>query len=168
MIALEKFDHKDIPKLLNWVRTPELLLQWCGRTFKYPLDEAQLKAYIDAAYPAGKQRYVFKAIDDVRGIHFGNISLDKINSADGTASVTCVIIGEDDYKGKGYSKLMMDEMVKFASGKLGLKRLYLNVFDFNQPAMKSYKRSGFTEIERKEIEYDRKQYINIRMELMLS
>lgn len=52
-------------------------------------------------------------------------------------------IGEREYWGKGYGTEAMKLVLRFAFAELGLRRVSLNVFDYNPRGVKSYEKSGF-------------------------
>lgn len=165
MIVLHRFERADFDKLISWVTTEEFLLQWCGRTFIFPLDRMQLEKYIEGAEELLPVRKIYKAVDAANNRHVGNITLERLDPEKKSASVTCVIIGDAEYRGKGISETMMKQLIEIAFEELGLNLLALNVFDFNEAAIRCYKRCGFVEAERVIKYYDEKKYINVKMEL---
>ena len=46
MIALRPFARADFARLIAWIPSAEFLLQWAGPAFTFPLDTAQLDAYL--------------------------------------------------------------------------------------------------------------------------
>ncbi|MGA8943289.1 MAG: hypothetical protein WB502_11350 [Thermoactinomyces sp.] len=43
MVKLLPFTEQDIERLINWIDSPDLLLQWAGPAFTYPLDKERTK-----------------------------------------------------------------------------------------------------------------------------
>ncbi len=74
----------------------------------------------------------------------GNIDLSGINWTAGDAWVG-VAIGERDYWGKGYGTEAMNLLLDFAFSSLNLRRVSLNVFEYNPRAYKCYLKTGFRE-----------------------
>jgi len=165
-IKLTPVTPGDFPVLISWAVSEEFLVQWTGRTFTYPLNDVQLNDYI--VYCKGKDpsRFFLKAIDESNGKHIGNITIDCVNSKKNEAALTCIIIGDNDYKGKGAGEFIVKEAVRFAVHEFRKKKLFLNVFDFNIPAIKCYKKCGFAEVRREKITINGHDYMNIRMELI--
>lgn len=157
--------ESDFPKLISWAKSEEFLIQWTGRTFTYPLNEKQLSAYFKLSQGSNAGRLILKAVDG--NIHVGNITVDWVFSKKNDASITCIIVGENDYKGKGVGELIVKEAVRIAFNELNKKKIYLNVFNFNLQAIRCYKKCGFKEVLREKIELNGKEYINIRMEKKL-
>lgn len=48
------------------------------------------------------------------------------------------------HRNKGFSQIMIDHVLRFGFQELELNRIGLSVFDFNKPAIKCYKKLGFT------------------------
>ncbi len=46
MVELQYFERSDFQQLINWIDSPEFLLQWGGPNFSFPLTEEQLENYL--------------------------------------------------------------------------------------------------------------------------
>ena len=46
MIKLEKFTEQDFERLINWIENEEILVQFSGGIFKFPLTKEQLNEYL--------------------------------------------------------------------------------------------------------------------------
>ena len=167
MIKLLPVIPDDFPKLISWATSEEFLMQWTGRTFKYPLSTEQLAEYYDLSLGKKPSRLVLKAVDELNGKHIGNISIDWVKANKNEASLTCIIIGDNDYRGKGIGKFIVEQAGKIAFEKYGIRKLFLNVFDFNKSAIRCYENCGFKEVFREKFMINGKGYTNIRMELFL-
>jgi len=73
----------------------------------------------------------------------GLVGLDGILWNQGTAWVG-IGIGERDYWGKGYGTDAMCTILGYGFDELNLHRISLNVFEYNQRAIRSYEKAGFT------------------------
>jgi RimJ/RimL family protein N-acetyltransferase len=78
-------------------------------------------------------------------LHIGNIGLHRIDLKNRTA-VLGIFIGEKDFWGKGYGREAIRVMLRYAFFELGLNRVELETFDFNERAMRCYKAVGFKEV----------------------
>jgi RimJ/RimL family protein N-acetyltransferase len=165
MIVQKPFERNDFNTLISWFKSPEELIQACGKTFQYPVDEAQLEIYLSGAEAPKPVRKIFKFVDFESGEHVGNATLERINLTERSAAIACVIIGIEEYRGKGICELIMQSVIQFAFDELGLTKLTLNVFDFNSLAIKCYEKAGFKIVDRNDVKYLDKDYINIKMEL---
>ena len=56
-----------------------------------------------------------------------------------------VIIGRKEHLGRGYGSEAVKLLVSFAFNELGLHRIFLRVFDFNERAIQSFRKCGFVE-----------------------
>ncbi len=162
-ITFKQFTKEDIPKLLSWIKSPEFLQQWCGTTFQYPLDEAQLEKYIQGSEQIPELRRIYKAADTENGLHIGNVTLELVNKIPNAAAVTCVIIGEEEYRGKGIGKFMVHESLKTAFNELNYESVYLNVYSFNKAAINCYKSAGFSIASQNETDYCGRKATNYMM-----
>jgi RimJ/RimL family protein N-acetyltransferase len=143
MIELQPFRREDFARLIGWAVSPEFVLQWGGGGFTYPLDEAQLEEYLKPTETTPPSRFIYKAVDTETGAVVGHIELKNINWTHGLAGVSRVLIGESAARGKGYGEQMMRRAMAIGFDELGLHRLELNVYDFNQPAIRLYEKLGF-------------------------
>lgn len=143
MIELKNFESSDIEQLISWIDSPELLLQWGGPGFDYPLDEKQLNTYIENANYDHAETFVFKVVYQGTGDVIGHISLGKINRKNKSARVGKVLVGSENVRGQGIGHLMLMELLKIAFEELQLHRVSLGVFDFNVSAIRCYEKVGF-------------------------
>jgi RimJ/RimL family protein N-acetyltransferase len=72
----------------------------------------------------------------------GDIDLEVINWGSGDAFVG-LGIGERDFWGKGYGTEALNLALRFAFLELNLRRVTLNVFEYNERAIRSYEKAGF-------------------------
>jgi len=66
-------------------------------------------------------------------------SVDKVNGS----GVVGIFIHDRRYLGKGYGTDALNALLDFGFGELRLERIELEVFDFNQRAIRSYQKAGF-------------------------
>jgi RimJ/RimL family protein N-acetyltransferase len=73
-----------------------------------------------------------------------------------------IVIGEKMYRGYGYGTEATHLILAFGFQELGLHRLYLHAFDFNERALKSYRKCGLVEEGRlREAHYREGRYHDI-------
>ncbi len=73
----------------------------------------------------------------------GGIGLDSIYWTHGEAIVG-IGIGQKDDWGKGYGTDAMRIILRYAFAELNLRRVTLDVFEYNQRGVRSYEKAGFT------------------------
>ena len=143
MVELKYFERTDFKQLIDWIVSPQFLLQWGGSVFSYPLTENQLEKYIENANNDNSDTLVYKVISKETGVVIGHISLREIDRINNSARVGKVLVGDKNVRGKGIGKLLMKEILKVAFDELKLHRVSLGVFDFNVSAIACYENAGF-------------------------
>ncbi|OLS37087.1 GNAT family N-acetyltransferase [Alkalihalophilus pseudofirmus] len=143
MVELSFFERSNFQQLINWIDTPEFLLQWGGPQFNFPLDEEQLENYLKDANSDHSNTYIYNVIDKETGKVIGHISLGNIDKTNKSARVGKVLVGDVTVRGKGIGQQMMKEILEIAFDELRLHRVSLGVFDFNSSAIACYEKSGF-------------------------
>lgn len=99
------------------------------------------------------QEWIEKHIDDVLSYEFA-IQLSENDAIIGTTGLDGVSInhqhafvgigiGEEEYWNKGYGTDAMETLLRYAFEELNLYRVTLNVFAYNQRAIRSYQKVGF-------------------------
>jgi len=141
MIKLNKFEESDIQRLISWIPDCKFLLQWAGPHYAYPLDEAQLLATLDKTQGDSPSHYMYKA--NLGTTTIGHIELLSADYATGTAILGRVLIGDEQYRGKGFGREMIQSAMKIAFAEIGFTLLNLGVFKFNSGAIKLYEGLGF-------------------------
>ena len=94
MIKIVKFEKEDFSRLISWIDSEKLLIQFAGPIFSYPLTIPQLDQYI-----SDPNKQIFKVLDPITNVVFGHgeIFIDNKN-----AKLCRILIGDQRYKGKGY------------------------------------------------------------------
>ena len=85
-----------------------------------------------------KKNLVFIAFADET---VGYCQVKNIDYANRTCEVGFCIAPE--YQNKGYGTILVKELIKYATEKLNMHRLYLEVFADNEKAIRLYERCGF-------------------------
>lgn len=141
MIELLPFTGQDLSRLMQWIDSPGSLVQWAGPLlFTYPLDERQLKTYLQSSQGGQAQSRIFKVVDE-KAETVGHIELGAINRQNGTASI-CRVFLDPKQRGKGICVEMVRKLLQLGFGELGLRRIDLRVYGFNAAAIGCYERAG--------------------------
>jgi len=137
MITLEPFDREDFERLINWVDNEEILVQFGGPIFSFPLTIKQLEEYKN-----DKQRLSFKVVDQSSKIIIGHAEL--FPSDDNKTMKVCrILIGDKKNRGQGFGQEIINELLKISFLKLDKEKAELNVYDWNISAIKCYEKAGF-------------------------
>jgi RimJ/RimL family protein N-acetyltransferase len=144
MIKLEYFTPQDFPLLIDWISDELLLQNWAGSQFRFPLTHEKLDWYIrDTNDFNNSSTLVYKAVDSLTGQTVGHISLTAINRPNRSARITRVLVGDTAERGKGIGEQITRAMMQIGFEELNLHRMSLGVYDFNEPAIRCYKKCGF-------------------------
>lgn len=142
MITLSPLQEEDLPRLLAAIPSAEALVQWAGPTaFHYPLDLDQLRRYLAGAAAAPEAPRILKGLDE-SGEVVGQIEIGLINRQNASGSL-CRILVLPAHRGRGVCTPMVRGALRIGFEDLGLRRIDLRVYAFNQAAIRCYERAGF-------------------------
>jgi len=145
MIKLEYFERGDFGKLMEWIQDDELLMNWSGSLFSYPLSVEGLEWYIEDVNDIDNSDvFVYRAVDVANGNLVGHISLGGISKKNRSGRISRVLVGNTSDHGKGYCRDMVLAVLKIGFEELKLHRISLGVYDFNIGAIKCYQKAGLT------------------------
>lgn len=99
-----------------------------------------------------KQSYQFAIVRKKDDILLGNLGFEAINQVHRTATVG-IFIGDEENRNKGYGTEALMLSIGYAFDVLNLNNIMLNVYDFNERAVASYKKVGFKEFGRRRQAY---------------
>ena len=143
IIELLPFEREDYPRLIGWIQSEESMILWSGPYFQFPLNIQQLDDYLLSSYGKLPPKRIYKVKDVCLQEIIGHIELNHIDRRNNAATVSKVLIGLPENRGKGYGRAMIKELLRIAFEVEKLHRVDLKVFDFNNPAIKCYESLGF-------------------------
>ena len=146
MVTLTTFQREDFPRLINWITDADMMMQWGGPTFTFPLTEEQLNEFSDGANRSGAESYLYNVVLDETSEPVGFITINSVDWTERTGKVGKVYIS-DEVRGRGLCPYLMKEVARVGFEELSLQRLFLGVFDFNEPAVRCYEHAGFRKYE---------------------
>lgn len=142
-IRFEYMLDKDLPLFQQWARTPEFQMQWAGSSWDHPLQMDTLNQYMENANnPAAGGKLVYKVLHALSGDIIGTLSI-GVDRRNLSGRIGKVVIGNPEYRGRGCGRSMIDEALRIGFEGLKLHRMTLGVFDFNEPAIRTYEHAGF-------------------------
>lgn len=144
-LIMRNIEEKDLDLLMKWRNMPEVSNFLCN----------------DFIYTFDIQRKWFNKIkDDEKNIYliaessrrFGEARINNLDAKNKKCEIGAHI-GEQDFKGKGLGKEIFKALTDYCFNELGMNKVYLRVFKFNEIAINLYKKLGFKEegILRKDI-----------------
>jgi RimJ/RimL family protein N-acetyltransferase len=169
MVKLEYFTEADFDQLIGWVNTDELLQNWTGSMFSFPLTREKLEWYIQYSNnPPQTDVLIYKAVDTENGKTVGHISLGSISEKNRSARVSRVLVGDTCARGKGYCTGMVQEVLRIGFEELKLHRISLGVYTYNESAIRCYERCGFVRegVSRDVLRYNNEYWSLLEMSIL--
>lgn len=141
-MKLRKLKQDDAEYMLEWMHDPNVI-QGLQKDFAH-MNIDDCGRFIWLAQDTEESLHL--AICNDEDIYQGTISLKNIDREHGRAEYaiscrSCAI-------GKGFAREATRELFRIAREELGLKFIYLNVYDFNVRAQKMYLKTGFEQMEK--------------------
>ena len=136
MISLQPFEKSAFDQLISWSASPELLMQFAGPAFSFPLTHEQLALTV-----ADTKRLSFSVVHNTNHLVIGHAEIYFPNTR--TAHL-CRILIDQNYRGKGLGSLTVQLLLAISFARDGVEEASLNVYDWNTVAVKCYEKAGFT------------------------
>ena len=142
LINLRAREMSDLERTARWLNDPQVALPLGER---YLRSVAALEAAMreQAARPAPYSDLRL-AIETREGRHIGHVRLFAVSAEDRSAKVA-IFIGDPEFRSKRYGSDAMRTLLQFAFEEMNLHRVELDVWDYNERAMASYRKCGFVE-----------------------
>lgn len=165
-VELRRHARENYPLYARWYADEEIwrLTSWAAE----PLQREAVERLFEDREKSSQ--------DDSFAIHregeeepLGVISLTNINKAKASANLS-VIVGDEKDRDKGLGTEAIRVILRYAFEDLGLQRVGLSVFEFNESAIKAYEKLGFKREGRMQqaIQRDGRLYDAILMRVLVS
>ena len=139
LVRLRLVEEEDLPLLVAWRNTPSI---WAGFFNKFPLSMARQKAWF-ANLVADQSKKLFMICKVENNEPVGTIGLDHIDFANQSTEFGNMLIGKQEFVGKGYATEATELMLSYCFLRLNMNRVYLKVYADNARAISLYERCGF-------------------------
>ena len=136
MIQLRQFDAGDYELLISWVDSKDALMQFAGPGFTFPLTKEQLDKSL-----SDPNRFAFAVMDANSNIAIGYA---EVYLTVQSAYLGRILIGDKELRVQGRGKEIVTLILDFVFLKTDKWLAELNVFDWNETAIRCYERVGFT------------------------
>nr|WP_315033927.1 GNAT family protein [uncultured Chryseobacterium sp.] len=159
MIALQPFHIQDASALISNIKDQRALLQFAGPMYSFPLTEDQISGDL-----SDENRILFKIVE---GGNQNTIGHAQIFLKEKTFLLGRILIWDENNRGKGFGKTVMQELLKYGFEHFDKETAELNVYDWNTGAIECYKKVGFTidpEV-RNEVKIDDETWVSINMKI---
>ena len=160
-MILRPFTISDVPIILSWIKDITAFRKWSANRYPVypPKPEDMLAQYAtDNIFP-------FTAIDD-EGKVVGHIMLRYPDSSKAVIRFGFVIV-DDNLRGKGYGKQMLQLAIQKVKEEYGVKKITLGVFDNNPSAFHCYESIGFKVIGTDSYQIDGEEWTGKEMEKLM-
>jgi diamine N-acetyltransferase len=139
-VYLRALEREDIERTHKWHSDPSLY-STLGGTFRFASRQAEEEWLSRACAYSASDVNLAICISDTRE-HIGNIYIRGIDWVSRHAELH-IFLGEASEQGKGYGATAVRLAMRHAFQDLGLHRVYLEVLEDNQKAMRAYEKCGF-------------------------
>lgn len=138
MIYLRKIIEKDVDSYYKWVNNPDIQ----NKTSRYKSVSRQSHETWFENIQNDSSVYIFSIVttDNDKLIGTCRITTDT----DKISGELQIKIGESDSHNNGYGTAAVKELTKYGFDILNLNYIYLYVYKDNHPAIRVYKKSGYT------------------------
>jgi RimJ/RimL family protein N-acetyltransferase len=140
-VWLRAAERDDIPTFVRWFNDAEMTHFLKARA---PMGLAAEERWFETMLTQhGKESWFFVIclLADDRPI--GTVGLFDVDHVNGNAGFG-ISIGEKDLWGKGYGTDALNAIADFGFGELRLRRIWLEVYDYNPRGRRSYEKAGFS------------------------
>ncbi|AWG21579.1 hypothetical protein FFWV33_08560 [Flavobacterium faecale] len=136
MIQIEKFTTVDFQRFIDWIESEEMMLQFCGTLFTYPVTHEQLAAYVKI-----ENTQAFKITNTQTQLVIGHAEIFCEKPI--TAKLCRILIADPIARGQGLGKAIIQKLTNYCLETLKVDQIELNVYDWNTAAIRCYENSGF-------------------------
>jgi len=139
-VYLRPSERSDLDDFVRWFNDADTMRYLAMRA---PMGRAAEERWFDGMLERhGKRDYHFVICLLEGGRAIGTIGLHEIDEENGTAAFG-IAIGEKAEWDKGYGTDALNAIADFGFGELRLERIWLDVYEGNERAQRSYQKAGF-------------------------
>ncbi|MCW2477164.1 GNAT family N-acetyltransferase [Candidatus Symbiopectobacterium sp. NZEC151] len=139
-LHLIPFTEQHFSILMGWFFSEKDIVQWGGPDLSYPLDDAQVNLMLIKTNATPPDYFCWMVEDDA-GELCGHCQL-VCDWRNGIAKI-CRVVISPQHRGRGFSLPMVSMVLEKAFSYAEIERVELNVYAWNDIAIKTYSRIGF-------------------------
>lgn len=139
LVTLRRHVPGNLAAFRRWYADPEIAR--LARYQQTPMRPDEIERFF-AARVVGTDALAMAVHERATDRLIGTCAFSQLDGANGSA-LYHITIGESDTWGRGYGTEATQLMLDHAFGTLGLHRIALFVFEFNERAIRAYERCGF-------------------------
>jgi RimJ/RimL family protein N-acetyltransferase len=138
-VRLRPVQEADLPLFVEWLNQTEVRY-WLSLSEAPQLTlEGEREWYEERR---ASEADLLWTIETEQGLPIGNIDLHLLDRTHGRAQLG-IVIGDAEAQGQGYGTAAIREVLRYAFGEMGLRRVELLVDEDNARAIRCYERCGF-------------------------
>jgi RimJ/RimL family protein N-acetyltransferase len=139
---LRPAERGDIPRFVDWMNDERTLVYLAARA---PIGLAEEERWFERMVERqGDDHWLFVICRLGDESPIGTIGLFDIDLRNGGAGLG-ISLGDPADRGQGLGTDALEAMLDFGFGELRLERIWLDVYDFNRRAFRSYEKAGFAD-----------------------
>ena len=160
-VFLRASERPDVALFVRWFNDAETASFLSQRApLSTPLEEGWFERMLEGQGREG-YHFVICRLDD--GEPIGTIGLFALDHVNGSAGMG-IMIGDKSLWGHGYGSDALNALLDFGFGELRLERIWLDVYDFNARARRSYEKCGFVlEGTKRRAFFRRGRYVDVHL-----
>jgi RimJ/RimL family protein N-acetyltransferase len=138
-VVLRRHRAENLAQVMRWYRDPEL-----ARLTRYqlrPMSSEEIERFFVSRLLSG-DGIAYAIHEAATDRHIGVTTFSALDADNGSV-LFHITIGEHDAWGRGYGTEATELMLGHAFERLGLHRVGLSVFEFNERAIRAYQKAGF-------------------------
>lgn len=140
-VRLREYREEDIEMALLYINDPEIKAL-LNPGVPYPLTlEDEYKWFQNLSAFNDLYNFAIETIEDEK--YIGGCGINNLDWKNSIATVG-IFIGDKNYWGKGYGTDAMQVLMRFIFEQMNINKIKLHVYSFNERAIKSYKKCGFS------------------------
>ena len=153
ILRLRPYKKEDSRAIASWLRDEDIFLKWGGERFDgFPVSAEDIdEKYSNLNGDCEEYDNFYPQVAFGNDGAVGSFIMRYVGGDHNTIRFGWVIV-DDQKRGKGYGKRMLELGLKYAFNILKAKKVTIGVFESNTPAYECYKSLGFKEAENKEPE----------------
>lgn len=136
-LAMRKVEENDLEILMKWRNSPEVS-SFLFTDITYTIERQ--KNWFNKNKEDKENIYFI--VEDLNGKKFGEARITNIDLKNKKCEIGAHI-GEQEFKGKGLGKEIFRILTDYCFKELGMNKVYLRVFKFNEVAIHVYEKIGF-------------------------
>jgi RimJ/RimL family protein N-acetyltransferase len=159
-VRLRHVEREDLPQFVEWLNDPEV---YQGLAMFTPLSLSEEEEWFENMLKSAKEERplcIEAQQDDVWQL-IGNSSFFSIDWRNRSAELG-IFIGDKSYWNQSYGSEVMKVLLRHGFSTLNLHRVFLQVFEDNPRAIRSYEKAGFVhEGRQRQAEYHDGQFHDV-------